>query len=559
MSLFEVSMIASISGTFLSVVMYIYLYFIYRERYIGIWILSWFCYFIRLNILDSTFDFWQSELNYFALLSSSIANALLFAWGTHVFVGKRLSPRWMYVAVITSIISYIAVVSDVSFEVKSLPAALLFGGMFIWSGIMICRYIEGNSGGKWITGLSLVLLGVHGIDFAFLRAVEWFAPWGYLIDTSLRASIAIGTILVYFDKTRRELSYKEESYRLLAENALDVIFRYRLSPNPGYEYISPSIVAITGYLPEEFYEDANLIASIIHPEDLVIYETFLRSPEAFGSQTLTVRLIRKNDHQNIWIEQKGALTHAGISKVRRIEGVIRDITIRKQMEQEMLRFDRLNTIGQMAASLAHEIRNPMTTVRGYLQFLSSRKEYSNHKEQFSLMIEELDRGNSIIREYLSMSRDKVSDLRICQLNKIIEAMFPLIQADANASNVQVQLILNDIPSMYLDENEIRQMLLNLVRNGIEAMSPGCTLTIRTFIKDGDVVLAVQDQGLGIPADILANLGTPFITTKEMGTGLGLPVCYKIALRHQAKLKIDTGSLGTTVAIYFKPADEQLNS
>ncbi len=516
MNLFAISIIASISGTCLALSMYIYLFIIYRERYIGIWILSWIFYFFRLLVYDSTFAFWQNNFNYFWLLLIAIVNAFLFTWGTHVFVRRKFHSFWLYAALAASVISYLAVRSDVSFEIKTLCGALPFGGMYIWTGIMILRDIKTNSLGKWITGSALILLGIHGIDFAFLRAVEWFAPWGYLIDAGLRSFIAIGTILVYFDKTRKELSDKEESYRLLAENALDVIFRYRLRPDFGFEYISPSIATITGYSPAEFYQDAWLPTKIIHPDDMNIFKDMWHSVNSTVSKPLMLRLIRKHDQKTVWIEQKSVPVYSvsECNELRAIEGVVRDITARKQLEDEMLRFDRLNTIGQMAANLAHEIRNPLTTVRGYLQFLSCQREYARHKEQFTLMIEEIDRANTIIREYLSMSKNKIADLRQCQLNTIIKALLPLIQADANASNMRINLILDQIPLLKLDENEIRQMLLNLIRNGLEAMTTGGTITIRTLVRDRNVVLEVEDEGSGIAPHVLEKVGTPFVTMKE---------------------------------------------
>lgn len=137
------------------------------------------------------------------------------------------------------------------------------------------------------------------------------------------------------------------------------------------------------------------------------------------------------------------------------------------------------------------------------------------------MIEEIDRANSIIQEYLSLSRDKLSNLEKCSLNNIIENLFPLIQANATSANICASLELADIPDLLLDKNEIRQLLLNLARNGIEAMSLGGNLSIRTFTQANDVILSVSDQGSGIPQYVLDNLGTPFVTTKATGTGLGL--------------------------------------
>ena len=112
-------------------------------------------------------------------------------------------------------------------------------------------------------------------------------------------------------------------------------------------------------------------------------------------------------------------------------------------------------------------------------------------------------------------------------------------------------ILSDTPEINLDDKQIRQLVLNLVRNGIEAMPRNGELTIKTFMKKDQVVLSIKDQGNGIPTGGLEKLGTPFFTTKATGTGLGLPVCYRIAENHNAKIEIKTGKRGTTFMVSFE--------
>lgn len=230
--------------------------------------------------------------------------------------------------------------------------------------------------------------------------------------------------------------------------------------------------------------------------------------------------------------------------------VTRDITLQKNLDIEISRLDRLNVIGEMAASIGHEIRNPLTTVRGYLQWFGAKGDFADHKEQFEMMIEELDRANFIITEFLSLSKDKAVAFERTNLNDNIGVLFPLLQADAFCSGHNMELELSDIPDNDIDKKEIRQLLMNLSRNGLEAMPTGGTVTIKTYLTNGQIILAVQDTGNGIPQQIMDNLGTPFITTKENGTGLGLAVCYKIADRHNAKIEVETGSNGTTFFIKF---------
>lgn len=230
--------------------------------------------------------------------------------------------------------------------------------------------------------------------------------------------------------------------------------------------------------------------------------------------------------------------------------VITDITKQLGFEKEMARLGRLDLIGEMAAGIAHEIRNPMTTVRGFLQMMSTRSELQENREFFDLMISELDRANSIITEFLSLSKDQVLQLKKDNLNTLLETLFPLFQADAFNRKNDVRLELEQIPDLVFDQREVRQMILNLVRNGFEAMPHGGTLTLRTINKKKEVILEIQDQGKGIEPCILEKLGDPFFTTKENGTGLGLSVCYRIAEKHNGRISVKTSSHGTTFIIHF---------
>ena len=146
-----------------------------------------------------------------------------------------------------------------------------------------------------------------------------------------------------------------------------------------------------------------------------------------------------------------------------------DITDRVLFEHELSRLDRLNLIGEMAAGIAHEIRNPMTTVYGFLQVA---KENQISSDIIELMLDELNRANSIITEFLNLAKNKVSDKKMQNLNTIIEALFPLIQAEAMRASKQVVLQLSSCVDMFIDEKEIRQLILNIALNGLDAMSAG---------------------------------------------------------------------------------------
>ncbi|TWT00563.1 ATP-binding protein [Planomicrobium sp. CPCC 101079] len=229
----------------------------------------------------------------------------------------------------------------------------------------------------------------------------------------------------------------------------------------------------------------------------------------------------------------------------------KNIAEKKKYEKELRRLSNLDLIGQMAAGISHEIRNPMTTVRGFLQLLKQENKLDKHDVYFDVMIEELDRANAIITEFLSVGNTRTSDLQMLDLNAVIHDIAPLIKIDTFGQNKLIEFDTQDIPELLLNRNEIRQLIINLYRNALDAMEAGKQLTIFTY-QEGEncIVLGVQDQGEGIRPEVLEKLGTPFYTTKDNGTGLGLGICYAIAARHNAKIEILTGPEGTTFLTKF---------
>jgi len=149
-----------------------------------------------------------------------------------------------------------------------------------------------------------------------------------------------------------------------------------------------------------------------------------------------------------------------------------------------------------------------------------------------------------------MAKNKAVELHPTNLNRVIEALYPLMQANAVASDIHIQVQASPVADIDADEKELRQLILNLVRNGLEATPPGGVITVKTFMDQEDVMLAIQDQGEGIKPEILDKLGTPFFTTKDYGTGLGLAICYGIASRHNARIHVNTDSSGTQFIIRF---------
>jgi two-component system sporulation sensor kinase C len=391
-----------------------------------------------------------------------------------------------------------------------------------------------------------VLFESNLIVISMMYVVGWFIGGVINIESEHRAHLKTSLNSVKEEITRREKV--EEQLRKLTgavEQGPSIVVITDTFGN--IEYVNKKFTQVTGYLLEETI-GRNISEIVGTPSEPFQqnWGNFDSCREWHGELENT-----KKNGDSYW-------ESVSICPFRNHEGIIthflrvsEDITESKRMEKEMARLDRLNLVGEMAAGLGHEIRNPMTSVRGFLQLLSTKKECLIYKGYFDLMIDELDRANSIITEYLTMAKDKAIVLELKSLNSIITTMQPLLFSDATKSEKKIYFALQEMPDLLLDEKEIRQLILNLVRNGLEAMRPGGALTIKTYLEDTEAVLSVQDQGSGISPEVLEKIGTPFFTTKDTGTGLGLAVCYSIAARHNASLKVATGPGGTTFYVRFK--------
>lgn len=297
------------------------------------------------------------------------------------------------------------------------------------------------------------------------------------------------------------------------------------------KYSATNLIDLNIYNCNEGNQD--IVRTLMNKEKLVNYEVCVQiEPKETRLGLLTTDIINHNGKQFILIS-------------------INDVTQLRQYEKDMARLERLHLVGEMAAGIGHEIRNPMTTVRGLLQHLSSKEAFTDYKHYCSLMIGELDNANQIITEYLNLARDKPLNMKVQSIASILSNMHPLIKASAIEMGKEVELRLEADCNLLLDEKEIRQLVHNLVQNGLEAMSGCGKLVIGTHLEDNEVVLTVKDQGKGIESSIIEKIGTPFFTTKDYGTGLGLAVCYNIANRHNAKIDIKTGNNGTIFHVRFK--------
>ncbi|SEO16904.1 ATP-binding protein [Paenibacillus sp. OV219] len=232
-----------------------------------------------------------------------------------------------------------------------------------------------------------------------------------------------------------------------------------------------------------------------------------------------------------------------------VQSVFRDIRGRKKEEEALIHSEKLSVAGQMAAGIAHEIRNPLTSLIGFSKFLKTK--IDKYHEYFDIMLVELDRINSIVQEFMALAKPQASQFRKHDLNRIIGNVLTLLETQAILKDVQIIPQLDsEVTELLCDENQLKQVFVNVLKNAIEAMPSGGIITITlTNVDAQQIAVSIIDEGTGIPEEQLPKLGGPFFTTKDSGTGLGLMICYRIIEGHQGKMDIKSmPGKGTTVAI-----------
>ncbi|UQZ85187.1 Sporulation kinase A [Paenibacillus konkukensis] len=206
--------------------------------------------------------------------------------------------------------------------------------------------------------------------------------------------------------------------------------------------------------------------------------------------------------------------------------ILRDITGRKQGE-ELLRFaDKLSVAGRLAAGVAHEIRNPLTALKGFTQFMKQNAQYKEH--YFSIMLAEMTRIEQTLNELLLLTSPQTLPLLRRRVEPILREALGQLEKEAELQGVELKpLFPIHLAEVRCDENHLKQVFVSLIRNGIEAMPQGGAITVDCCQTDERTLsVTFADQGVGIPEELLQRVGEPFFTTKEKGTGLGLVISKK---------------------------------
>jgi PAS domain S-box-containing protein len=389
---------------------------------------------------------------------------------------------------------------------------------------------------------SLLLTYQDQLSFYFIKG----SVIGIAINTIFYAIFAF--LIRYLFKNKAELQESEKNNQLLLSLLPDPLVIHQ---DGKMVFINQEGLRLIGAKNKNQLLGKSILQFVLPDYHNAIRErinaTFLTSKSNTPFQIKILNL----HHEVFDIETTGvSINYQGKPSILTI---VRDITAIKSQTDELIRkSDKLSLVGQLAAGIAHEIRNPLTSLRGFIQLLQYKSE--DNKDYCNIMLSELDRINLIVGEFLILAKPQMVQFNERDINQIIRHVVTLIGTQAIINNIHlVHKLADNLPTISCEENQLKQVIINLIKNAIEAMPTGGTITVETGMHDEDhLFIRIVDEGKGIPSEMLEKLGEPFYTTKDHGTGLGLMVCYKIIENHLGEIRVNSEvNQGTTFEVILR--------
>jgi len=350
-----------------------------------------------------------------------------------------------------------------------------------------------------------------------------------------------------------QLRATEMRYRSLSEGAADIIIRYELHPKPHVAYVNPAFASVFGYSRDEIYADSELIFKIVHPDDHPLKNAMLRGDFQSGS-TVTLRYLNRNGDV-VWMEQRNTHLLNPDGVLIAIEGIARDITERRKLEEQLFQSQKMEAIGLLAGGIAHDFNNMLTVIIGYSDLiLFDDSPTPQIAAKVGRLKKAAEHAEELTRQLLAFGRRQLVQPRVLNINKIVESNREMLRRSVGEDIELVTTLDLGLESVRTDASQIQQILINLVVNAKHAMPLGGRITIETKNVAPDetreaaatadssgpfVMLAVGDTGCGMDATTKARIFEPFFTTKELGkgSGLGLSIVYGIVKQSGGHIRV----------------------
>ncbi|MDN4526116.1 ATP-binding protein [Fictibacillus fluitans] len=397
------------------------------------------------------------------------------------------------------------------------------------------------------------------IEVLPIAAMIYFATLDFAVITISHVSTAVLFIcLLYMAgkwsdqqlklKSAQLQESKQQNHSLIELNPDGV---YIINKDRKLTVVNRSLEELTGYTSEELIGKPYFFL-LAHANPSRLESLFQRT---LGGESLQVetRVMKKEGSE--FDAEVTNIPYYVDNEIRGIVGTMKDLTVVRRVEQKIRESEKLAVVGELAAGVAHEIRNPLTTLKGFTQTLMNTPSSPEIKTYLTIMLDEIESINLITNEFMVLAKPHMTITTSLDVVPLIKQVTKLLNTQANLNNV---ILNSEFPiesgKILGEENQIKKMLVNLIKNAIESMPDGGNVTVTaTTGEQGTLLLYIKDEGVGMSASELQQLGHPFYTTKENGKGLGLVVSKKIIENHHGNLRFKSKRGQGTIAEISLPA------
>jgi two-component system NtrC family sensor kinase len=565
----KATILTSLLTVWVLIGVFVYLNRYTNRRYFTVWTAAWMFYvvWLTLNLGDLAAD--HAPLRIMAEQWCVATTAVFLMWGSFRFLGLRSRETafglfmaflflWSYLGVYQLGRPFPAVVALFA----------LIGLAGIGTGVAFARHRcrRGYIGASMLS-LGFFLWGVYFIAFPFAARVPDLLATGFFVSAVLQLFIAVSMIILVLEEVRttnqaalRNLRSEKIRSGQLRSAVSSTEQRYRKLFNQAGEAI---IITAAGDLRILDLNDTavhllGLSQDEARAEFLPSFCQASARPAQPQGDTVewvnrlcaqrTLRVLKKNGGATLSEVESSRIDFQGQEA---FQFFFREVTDRGRLEQQLRQAEKLSSLGQMISGVAHELNNPLSVIKGYLDLVVAHHEITPQtREDLEKVVQECDRAAKLVRNFLSFAREHPPRREMVDVNTLIQGVADLRKADITRAGVELFMDLAPaLPSTSADPDQIQQLIINLLNNAIQAMADTPaphTLRISTQIKSPDTLLiSMEDSGPGVPPELQSRIFEPFFTTKPegVGTGLGLSIAHSIMTEHHGKISCERSSLG----------------
>ncbi len=553
MGILSVVFTAFVGFTLLMAGLYFYLFARSQERFIQYWGLCWVFYSLSLLFLILGENLQQSR-PFEIRKVFDVLNILFLLFGVYSFSNRRIPGYWMRFTLYLMIWVAISVVYEFQIMAIYLPLSMFQLAITTWLIVIIFYHWEMKPLQKW---MALVVFLLWGYGKAIASLYEGYFSGSsslYLAEIILSNVLNFIIFILYLERTTERMGFAEKIFKMLAENATDVIFIYSFQPSPSFSYITPSVERMLGYTPQDFYGDARFYLNMVDSPEVDRIQALFNPMEFQGEEAepKLFRLLHKNAVP-IWGEFKRTLIYENGEPVA-MEGILRDVTTTKAAEEQLL--TSKNSREQLLSYISHELKTPVTSILGYITALQDGTLEKPEDRDAAL---DTIFHKTLMLENLILDLFQLSKLETKQFSfqfslmgaeELVEELVKNYGLDVRNAGMQLALSRDRKElskyNVIVDNQRMGQVFNNILQNAIRYSKPGDIIRVKFLIhqKREQLIFSISDKGPGIPEGERDQIFQRFYKGSNPGTwkdsansGLGLTICKEIVEAHQGTIEV----------------------